>query len=61
VVDTKDYGLKVEPVIKDSNTWNMVVYSDSDWAGDKENSRSVSGYIIYLLGDQIMWESKLQK
>jgi hypothetical protein len=34
----KDYGLKIEPHSPDSKTlsWNMVVYTDSDWAGDKE-------------------------
>jgi hypothetical protein len=51
----------VEQVIKDRNTWNMVVYSDRYWAGDKENSRSVSGYIICLLGVPILCKSKLQR
>jgi hypothetical protein len=61
VVDTKDFGWKVETLIKDRKTWNIVVYSDIDWAGDKEIRRSVSGYIIYLLGVPIFWKSKLQR
>jgi hypothetical protein len=28
----------------------MVVYSDSDWAGDKEDHSSVSGYVIFPCG-----------
>ena len=39
----------------------MVVYTDSDWAGDKNNRRSVSGYVILLLGVPILWKSKLQR
>jgi hypothetical protein len=37
VAATKDYGLKVEPTKADPSmfNWNMVVYTDSDWAGDK--------------------------
>jgi hypothetical protein len=36
VAATKDYGSKVEPTKADPNmfNWNMVVYRDSDWAGD---------------------------
>jgi hypothetical protein len=39
----------------------MVVYTDSDWAGDKEDRRSVSGYVIFLLGVSILWKSQSQK
>ena len=63
VTDTKDLGLKLEPnreESKDSN-WDLVVYSDSDWAGDKDNRLSVSGYIVYLYGCPIMWKSRQQK
>jgi hypothetical protein len=39
----------------------MVVYAESDWAGDKEDHCSVSGYVIFILGVPIMWKSKSQK
>jgi hypothetical protein len=63
ITRTKDYGLKMAPIKldKDKFKWNMVVYSDSDWAGDKEDRRSVSGYVIFILGVPIMWKSKSQK
>jgi hypothetical protein len=63
IADTKDYGLKIEPEqpSKDKFNWNMVVYTDSDWVGDKEDRRIVSGYVIFLLGLPILWKSKLQK
>ena len=41
--------------------WDLVVYSDSDWAGNKDSRRSVSGYIMYLKGVPILWKLKLQR
>ena len=60
VLDTKLYCLKMEPK-KDEEDWNLMVYSDSDWAGDTENRISITGFIIYLLGVPICWRSKGQK
>jgi hypothetical protein len=37
------------------------VYTNSGYAGDKNNCISVSGSIIFLLGVAIMWRSKAQK
>ena len=39
----------------------MEVYSDSDWAGDKNNRRSVTSLMIFLEGVLIHWRSRLQK
>jgi hypothetical protein len=39
----------------------MVMFSDSDWAGDKENRHGVTGYVIYLKGVPILWKSRLQR
>ena len=61
VLDTKTYGLKLFPqMFEDSLKWNLVIYSDSDWAGDKENRRSISGFIMFLCGVPIVWRSKQQ-
>jgi hypothetical protein len=60
-MDTDDYGLKVLPTISRTKKWNMTVYTDSDWAGDKDNRHSVSGYAIFLSDRVILWKSKLQK
>ena len=32
-------------------------YSDSDWAGDRDNSKSTSGYLFSLSGATICWKS----
>jgi hypothetical protein len=36
------------------------VFTDSDWAGDKDSRKSVSGYIILLNNVPICWRSKSQ-
>jgi hypothetical protein len=60
VLDTESYCLEIEPKASEEN-WDLVVYSDSDWAGDTENRISITGFIIYLLGVPICWRSKGQK
>jgi hypothetical protein len=39
----------------------ITVYTDSDYAEDKNNHISVSGFVIFLLGVAIMWRSKAHK
>jgi hypothetical protein len=58
VKDTPDIGLRMEPQISDE--WNVEVFTDSDWAGDKDSRKSVSGYIILLNNVPICWRSKSQ-
>jgi len=62
VLCTKTWGLKIMPkptggLLK----WNLVSFSDSDWAGDKDNRRSVNGFVLFLCGVPIVWRSKQQK
>jgi len=40
---TLDYGIHFQP-----GTLNLQAYSDADWAGDPNDRRSVSGFIVYL-------------
>ena len=63
VLDTKNMGLKIEPNFdKDKNEpWELVCFSDSDYAGDPDSRRSVSGYILYIKGVPICWRSKAQR
>ncbi|KAL7526613.1 hypothetical protein ACHAWF_001850, partial [Thalassiosira exigua] len=61
VLDTKDYGLKFEPTFEKGKPWQLVLFTDSDYAGDPESRRSVSGYILYVCGVPIIWRSKLQR
>jgi len=45
----------------DVDTWILEVFNDSDYSGDKDTRRSVSGYVIYCNGLPIAWRSKGQK
>jgi hypothetical protein len=36
-------------------------FCDSDYAGDQDSRKSVTGYAIYLLGYMVVWKSKSQR
>ena len=61
VLDTREKALKYETNMNFKTTWKLKAYCDSDFAGDKETRRSVSGYCIYLFDCLICWKSKGQK
>ena len=39
----------------------VCVYSDTDWAGDVETSRSTTGYAIFLGNGTVSWLSRRQR
>jgi hypothetical protein len=47
--------------VPDDGKWELEVYSDSDWAGSKDDRRSVGSYYIFLNKVLISWRSKSQK
>ena len=36
-------------------------YSDADWAGQVDDRRSTSGYVFFMAGGPVSWQSKTQK
>jgi len=60
VKDTKDRKLILQPK-KDCMLWEVKGFSDSDFAGDTDERKSISGYVIYVQGCPISWRSKGQK
>ena len=61
-VDTADYGLKIHPThISEGMEWKLLLYLDSDWAGDKDDRKSISGHILYVNGVPVTWSSRGQK
>ena len=61
-IDTQHYGLRMEPTpFNEKEGWTVMLYSDSDWAGDKDTRISVTGYIIFLQNVPVCWKSKGQK
>jgi hypothetical protein len=61
VLDTKNYCLKIQPNFDSKNSWELKVFSDSDWAGDPETRISVTGFIVYLQNVPVCWRSKAQR
>ncbi len=59
VKETKQRWLVLEPK-RNELTWGLKGYSDSDFAGDTDTTKSVSGFVIYLCGPVIAWRSKGQ-
>src|SRR5258706_6008555 len=43
-----------------ANSLTLQGFSDSDWAGEKDGSRSTSGYVWMLSGGPVSWKSCLQ-
>jgi hypothetical protein len=60
VQQTRERCLVLAPV-KETLTWELKGYCDSDFAGDTDTRRSVSGFVIYLCGAVIAWRSKSQR
>ncbi len=51
VLDTRDYGLKIKPVIDNGDdAWSMTVFSDSNYARDAETRVSIMSLCIFLAG-----------
>nr|GFD18679.1 uncharacterized mitochondrial protein AtMg00810-like [Tanacetum cinerariifolium] len=51
---TVDYGM----FYSTSEDFKLVGYSDSDWAGSKDDRRSTSGFIFFLGNNAFTWSSK---
>lgn len=56
--------LKMKPgnglLFKKSDSRDLEVYTDADWAGDISDRRSTSGYCSYVWGNLVTWRSKKQ-
>ena len=62
VLDTRNLAIKIEPKpFDDGCEWEMICFSDSDFAGDKETRISVAGFILYVMGVPVSWKSKGMK
>jgi hypothetical protein len=57
VVQTKNYGLNVSM----NGTYEIMAFTDANWAADKDTRKSVSGHAIYFGGTLVSWKSKTQQ
>ena len=53
---TWNHGILYSPTKK----YDLIGYTDSDWAGDVETRKSTSGYVFYFRNKIISWSSKKQ-
>ena len=59
---TTNYGLKyMNDDDKYRDEMNIVCYCDADWAGDKTDRKSTSGYCVYVNDNLISWNTKKQQ
>jgi len=60
VLDTEHYGLNFSPM-DTGEEWEIVAFSDGDYAGDKETRILVSGFVIFVCEVPVCWRSKAQR
>jgi hypothetical protein len=51
---TPGYGL----LLCRSSSSDLVVYTDTDWAGCPDTRRSTSAYAVFLGGNLVSWSAK---
>ena len=61
IPDTKNLGLKLEPVDDASEPLEIIFFSNSDYVGDPVSKKSVSGFILCVLGVLVSWQQKAQQ
>ena len=61
ILETENLGLRLEPMGNSNEPWEIICFSDSDYVGDLVNRRSISGFVLYVLGVPVSWRSKSQK
>ncbi|GMF30427.1 unnamed protein product [Phytophthora fragariaefolia] len=57
LLKTKDVGI----VYDGSLGTELEAYSDADWAGNRDDRRSVSGMMLMMCGAPVVWRSTFQK
>ena len=61
VLDMKNLGLKIEHTENSSEPRGIICFSNSNYIGDLVSRWSISGFILYVLGILVSWQSKSQK
>ena len=61
VIEMESLGLRIEPTGNSNEPWEIICFSNSDYAGDPVSRRSISSFILYVLGILVSWRLKSQK
>ena len=59
-MDTRNRVLSYD-LQEDKNNWELKAFCDRDWAGNKDDRRSITGYCVYFQGCLVAWKSRAQK
>jgi hypothetical protein len=57
---TLNYGLKFIAGSSDLGTAKVEIYSDANWAEDKDTRKSRSGMVVMINGTPVIWHSRVQ-
>ena len=61
VFNIKKLGLRIKPTGNSNKPWEIIYFSNSNYAGDTLTRQSISGFIHYVLNVLVSWQSKSQK
>ena len=61
VLDTMNLGLKIKPKGNYNEPWESICFSDSNYVGDPVSRQRISGFILYVVGVPVSWQSNSQK
>ena len=62
VLDTRNLVIKIKPKpFEDGCGWEVICFSDSDFAGNVESRISTAGLLLYVMGVPVSWKSKGMK
>lgn len=58
---TADLGIVYRPLSSKDNFNSLIAYSDADWAGDQDDRKSTSAYVMMYGNGPITWGSRKQE
>ena len=61
VLNIKNFGLKMEPFRNKNEPWEIVYFSNSNNDGYPVSRKSVSGFMLNVLGVPVSWQSKVHR
>ena len=61
LLDTQNLRSMLDPSGSEKEPWNIICFSNGDYAEDPVTWRSISGFILYVLGVPMPWQAMAQR